>query len=76
VHYPEAETIRLVMDNLNTHLPSSLYAIPQKSLFSCVVRKSARLNLRHFAARYSASGLHTFIVIAQALGAYTLIARG
>jgi len=25
VHYPEAETIRLVMDNLNTHMPSSLY---------------------------------------------------
>lgn len=25
VHYPEAETIRLVMDNLNTHVPSSLY---------------------------------------------------
>lgn len=25
VHYPEAEKIRLVMDNLNTHMPSSLY---------------------------------------------------
>lgn len=25
VHYPDAETIRLVMDNLNTHMPSSLY---------------------------------------------------
>ena len=25
VHYPDAETIRLVMDNLNTHTPSSLY---------------------------------------------------
>ena len=25
VHYPDAETIRLVMDNLNTHVPSSLY---------------------------------------------------
>ena len=25
VHYPEAETIRLVLDNLNTHVPSSLY---------------------------------------------------
>lgn len=25
VHYPEAETIRLVMDNLNTHTPASLY---------------------------------------------------
>lgn len=25
VHYPQAETIRLVMDNLNTHVPSSLY---------------------------------------------------
>jgi hypothetical protein len=26
VHYPEAECIRLVVDNLNTHGPSSLYA--------------------------------------------------
>lgn len=26
VHYPEAECIRLVMDNLNTHVPASLYA--------------------------------------------------
>lgn len=26
VHYPEAERIRLVMDNLNTHGPASLYA--------------------------------------------------
>lgn len=25
VHYPEAETIRLVMDNLNTHVAGSLY---------------------------------------------------
>jgi hypothetical protein len=25
VHYPEAETIRLVLDNLNTHVSSSLY---------------------------------------------------
>ena len=25
VHYPEAEKIRLVMDNLNTHTPASLY---------------------------------------------------
>ena len=25
LHYPEAERIRLVMDNLNTHMPSSLY---------------------------------------------------
>ena len=25
VHYPEAEIIRLVLDNLNTHVPSSLY---------------------------------------------------
>ncbi len=25
VHYPEAERIRLVLDNLNTHMPSSLY---------------------------------------------------
>ena len=25
VHYPEAEAIRLVMDNLNTHTPASLY---------------------------------------------------
>lgn len=25
VHYPQAERIRLVMDNLNTHMPSSLY---------------------------------------------------
>ena len=25
VHYPEAESIRLVMDNLNTHTPASLY---------------------------------------------------
>jgi hypothetical protein len=25
VHYPDAETIRLVLDNLNTHVPSSLY---------------------------------------------------
>ena len=26
VHYPEAELIRLVVDNLNTHTPASLYA--------------------------------------------------
>jgi hypothetical protein len=26
VHYPEAETIRLVVDNLNTHTPAALYA--------------------------------------------------
>jgi hypothetical protein len=26
VHYPEAERIVLVMDNLNTHSPASLYA--------------------------------------------------
>lgn len=26
VHYPEAESIRLVVDNLNTHGPASLYA--------------------------------------------------
>ena len=26
VHYPEAETIVLVQDNLNTHTPASLYA--------------------------------------------------
>ena len=25
VHYPDAETIVLVMDNLNTHSPASLY---------------------------------------------------
>jgi hypothetical protein len=25
VHYPEAESIRLVNDNLNTHVPSALY---------------------------------------------------
>jgi hypothetical protein len=25
VHYPEAEKIMLVMDNLNTHAPASLY---------------------------------------------------
>ncbi len=27
VHYPEAETIVLVMDNLNTHTPASLYEV-------------------------------------------------
>ena len=26
VHYPDAERIVLVMDNLNTHSPASLYA--------------------------------------------------
>jgi hypothetical protein len=26
VHYPDAETIVLVLDNLNTHTPASLYA--------------------------------------------------
>jgi DDE superfamily endonuclease len=26
LHFPQAETIRLVMDNLNTHTPASLYA--------------------------------------------------
>jgi hypothetical protein len=26
VHFPQAETIRVVMDNLNTHTPASLYA--------------------------------------------------
>ena len=34
VHYPEAKRIRLVMDNLNTHVISSLYETftPQKAL--------------------------------------------
>ena len=27
VYYPEAEVIRLVMDNLNTHTPASLYKV-------------------------------------------------
>jgi hypothetical protein len=27
VHYPEAERIRLVMDNLNTHTPAALYEV-------------------------------------------------
>src|SRR5919202_4081611 len=26
VHFPEAETIRVVLDNLNTHTPAALYA--------------------------------------------------
>lgn len=26
VHYPEAERIRVILDNLNTHVPASLYA--------------------------------------------------
>jgi hypothetical protein len=26
LHYPEAECIRVIMDNLNTHVPASLYA--------------------------------------------------
>jgi len=26
VHYPDAETVRLVVDNLNTHTPAALYA--------------------------------------------------
>lgn len=25
MHYPEAETVRLVLDNLNTHVASSLH---------------------------------------------------
>jgi len=25
IHYPEAELIRIVMDNLNTHTPAALY---------------------------------------------------
>lgn len=34
IHYPEAECIRVVMDNLNTHRPASLYAAytPQEAL--------------------------------------------
>ena len=31
VYYPEAETIRLVMDNLNTHTPASLYKVFEPS---------------------------------------------
>ena len=27
VHYPQAETIRLVVDNLNTHTPAALYEV-------------------------------------------------
>jgi hypothetical protein len=31
VHFPHAEKIRVVLDNLNTHTPASLYeAFPQR----------------------------------------------
>ena len=44
VHYPEAETIVLVMDNLNTHTPASLYqAFPPEE----ARRLAGRLEIHH-----------------------------
>jgi hypothetical protein len=42
VHYPDAEKIVLVMDNLNTHTPSSFYEVfaPEEAR-----RLSARLEI-------------------------------
>ena len=44
VHYPEAETIVLVMDNLNTHTPASLYQAfhPEEAR-----RLAGRLEIHH-----------------------------
>lgn len=44
VHYPEAECIRLVVDNLNTHGPASLYAafVPAEAM-----RIRKRLEFHH-----------------------------
>lgn len=38
-HYPHAETIRLVQDNLNTHTPGSFYAaMPPEEAFELAKR--------------------------------------
>lgn len=40
VHYPDAEVIRVVRDNLNTHFPASLYkafpAVEARRILRCI----------------------------------------
>jgi hypothetical protein len=43
-HYPEAEKVRVVMDNLNTHTPASLYAAFEPEEARRIVR---RLEFHH-----------------------------
>lgn len=38
-HYPEAEVIRVVLDNLNTHTPAALYAVFPPAEARRIVRK-------------------------------------
>lgn len=39
IHYPQAESIRLVLDNLNTHNPAALYEIFQPEEARRIVQK-------------------------------------
>ncbi|MEW6718148.1 MAG: hypothetical protein AB1345_11690 [Chloroflexota bacterium] len=39
VHFPEAEVIRVVLDNLNTHSPASLYEVFEPQEARRIVRK-------------------------------------
>ena len=39
VHFPEAEVIRVVLDNLNTHSPAALYAVFEPQEARRIVRK-------------------------------------
>ena len=44
VHYPDAEIIRLVLDNLNTHVPSSLYETFQPAEAKRILEKIAAIS--------------------------------
>ena len=49
VHYPEAERIRLVLDNLSTHFPGSLYqAFP-----ACEARRVLRRLEFHYVPKHA-----------------------
>jgi len=39
VHFPEAEVIRVVLDNLNTHSPAALYEVFEPQEARRIVRK-------------------------------------
>jgi hypothetical protein len=39
VHFPHAEKIRVVLDNLNTHTPASLYAAFASAEARCILSK-------------------------------------
>ena len=48
VHYPEAEVIRLVMDNLNTHTSASLYkAFPPEEAHRIASKLDIHYTLKH-----------------------------